>query len=169
MKKLCLILALALLLAAVPGASLAAEKPVHLVWWIMTSSEAPVDWPEVEEKLNAYSAEKIGVTCDFRYYDSNQIALVSQTGEYFDIAFTSDYWNDFATNVSVGMFRDLKEDLDDYPDCASISNYAMIPMLWAVSNGVISGTDKGLEPTASANRAQVAVMMKAYNEHVVEK
>ena len=59
--------------------------------------------------------------------------------------------------------------LDKYPDCASISNYAMIPMLWAVSNGVISGTDRGLEPTASANRAQVTVMMKAYNEHVVEK
>lgn len=59
--------------------------------------------------------------------------------------------------------------LDKYPDCASISNYAMIPMLWAVSNGVISGTDRGLEPTASANRAQVAVMMKAYHEHVVEK
>ena len=59
--------------------------------------------------------------------------------------------------------------LDKYPDCASISNYAMIPMLWAVSNDVISGTDRGLEPTASANRAQVAVMMKAYHEHVVEK
>ena len=59
--------------------------------------------------------------------------------------------------------------LDKYPDCASISNYAMIPMLWAVSNGVISGTDRGLEPTASANRAQVAVMMKAYHENVVEK
>ena len=59
--------------------------------------------------------------------------------------------------------------LDKYPDCASVSNYAMIPMLWAVSNGVISGTDRGLEPTASANRAQVAVMMKAYHEHVVEK
>ena len=59
--------------------------------------------------------------------------------------------------------------LDKYPDCASISNYAMIPMLWAVSNGVISGTDRGLEPTASANRAQVAVMIKAYHERVVEK
>ena len=115
MKKLCLILALALLLAAVPGASLAAEKPVHLVWWIMTSSEAPVDWPEVEAALNAYSAEKIGVTCEFKYYDSSQLALVWQTGEYFDIAFTSDYWNDFATNVSAGMFRDLRADLDDFP------------------------------------------------------
>ena len=59
--------------------------------------------------------------------------------------------------------------LEKFPDYASISNYAMIPMLWAVSNGVISGTDRGLEPTASANRAQVAVMMKAYHEHVVEK
>ena len=59
--------------------------------------------------------------------------------------------------------------LEQFPDYASVSNYAMIPMLWAASNGVISGTERGLEPTVSANRAQVAVMMKAYHEHVVEK
>lgn len=114
-KLLCAITAL-LLLFLVSGCAPAGGKgPVHLVWWLMTPSEAPVDWQEVEDALNAYSEEKIGVTCDFRYYDSNQIALVSQTGEYFDIAFTSDYWNDFGTSVSVGMFRDLKDDLDDYP------------------------------------------------------
>ena len=113
MKKICLMLALVLALTS--QACFAAEKPVHLIWWIMTSGEAPVDWPEVEAALNAYSAEKIGVTCEYRFYDSNQLALVSQTGEYFDIAFTSDYWNDFASNVSAGMFRDIAGDLDEFP------------------------------------------------------
>ena len=115
MKKiLCAVLLTALLLAS--GCSrVSKDEPVHLVWWMLTSSEAPADWPETEAALNAYSAEKIGVTCEFKYYDSNQIALVSQTGEYFDIAFTSDLWNDFATNVSLGMFRDLREDLKGYP------------------------------------------------------
>lgn len=116
MKKLLCLLAVLLTAAGLSGcAPSKKDGPVHLVWWMMTSSEAPVDWPEVQEALNAYSAEKIGVTCDFRFYDSNQIALVSQTGEYFDIAFTSDYWNDFQTGLSAGMFRDLKDDLDDYP------------------------------------------------------
>ena len=111
-KLLCCALALLLLTACAPRGE---ERPAHLVWWVMTSGEAPVDWPEVQEALNAYSAEKIGVTCEFKFYDATQLALVSQTGEYFDIAFTSDYWNDFATNVSAGMFRDLTEDLDDFP------------------------------------------------------
>ena len=116
MRRLLCVMTVLLLFLVSGCASVSSKKePVHLIWWMMTSSEAPVDWQEVEDALNAYSAEKIGVTCDFRYYDSNQIALVSQTGEYFDIAFTSDYWNDFATNVSVGMFRDLKGDLDGYP------------------------------------------------------
>lgn len=116
MKRILCLLAALLLTGLAAGCTPAADSgPVHLIWWIMTGSEAPADWPEVEEALNAYSAEKIGVTCEFRYYDQNQIALVSQTGEYFDIAFTSDTWNDFDTNMAAGMFRNLAEDLDDYP------------------------------------------------------
>ena len=114
MKRICFLLCLLFTLAGISPAS-GDKEPVHLIWWIMTSSEAPVDWPEVERALNAYSAEKIGVTCTFKYYDTNQLALVSQTGEYFDIAFTSDYWNDYASNVLAGMFRDIKEDLNQFP------------------------------------------------------
>ena len=116
MKRiLCLLVSVLLLFLASGCAPRAKQEPVHLVWWMLTSSEAPVDWPEVEEALNAYSAEKIGVTCEFHFYDASQVALAAQTGEYFDITFTSDYWNDFATNVPLGMFRDLKDDLADYP------------------------------------------------------
>ncbi|MBR0406918.1 MAG: ABC transporter substrate-binding protein [Clostridia bacterium] len=110
---------LALILAAVMMLSLcsfaAAEEPVKLVWFMYTASEMPIDWPEVEEALNAYSAEKIGVVCEYKYMDESQVALATQTGEYFDIAFTCDWWNDYATNVAAGMFRDLTADLDNYP------------------------------------------------------
>ncbi len=114
MKKI-----LALILAAVMTLSMcsfaAAEEPVKLVWFIYCDTEAPLDWPEVEEVLNAYSAEKIGVTCEYKYMNETQIALATQTGEYFDIAFTCDWYNDYATNVAAGMFRDISNDLDTVP------------------------------------------------------
>lgn len=114
MKKI-----LALILAAVMMLSLcsfaAAEEPVKLVWFMYTSSEAPIDWPEVEALLNEYSAEKIGVVCEYKYMDESQVALATQTGEYFDIAFTCDWWNDYATNVAAGMFLNLDDYLDKYP------------------------------------------------------
>ena len=114
MKKiLALMLTLALALSMCSFA--AADEPVKLVWFIYCDSVAPLDWPEVEEVLNAYSAEKIGVTCEFKYMNSEQIALATQTGEYFDIAFTCDWYNDYATNVAAGMFRELSADLDNYP------------------------------------------------------
>ena len=59
--------------------------------------------------------------------------------------------------------------LESFSDYLSVSNYAIVPMLWAVSNGIISGTDKGLEPTAHATRAQVAVMIRSYCVNVAGK
>ena len=91
MKKiLSLVLALAMVLSVCSFAAAEAKEPVHLVWFMYTASETPIDWPEVEEALNAYSAEKIGVTCEYKYMDETQVALAMNTGEYFDIAFTCD-------------------------------------------------------------------------------
>ena len=121
---------LALLLAAVMMLSMcsfaAAEEPVKLVWFMYTASEMPIDWPEVEEALNAYSAEKIGVVCEYKYMDESQVAIATQTGEYFDIAFTCDWWNDYATNVAAGMFRDITADLDNYPALKD----SIVPLAW---------------------------------------
>ena len=115
MKKL-LSLVLALAMALTICSFAAAEEPVHLVWWMGCTTEAPTDWAEVEEVLNAYSAEKIGVTCEFKYMTSEQIARATETGEYFDIAFTCDWYNDFATNAARGMFKDLTGIIDNYPE-----------------------------------------------------
>ncbi len=106
-KLLALLLALVMLLSLAQFAS--AEEPVKLVWWLGCTSQAPVDWAEVEAKLNEISQKEIGVTCEFKYKTSEQITLDTQSGEYFDIAFTCGWYNDFATNVADGMFLDLTD------------------------------------------------------------
>jgi putative aldouronate transport system substrate-binding protein len=108
----------------------AAEEPVKLVWWLFCSSEAPLDWAEVEEQLNEISRREIGVECEFRYLDSNQVSLAMQTGEYFDITFTCDWYNDFATNVFAGLFLDMTELLDEY---AGEMVGTMLDNIWAGS------------------------------------
>ncbi len=128
-KTLSLLLALALLLSMCSFAGAEAKEPVHLVWWMGCTTEAPVDWAEVEAVLNDYSAEKIGVTCEFKYMTSDQIARATQTGEYFDIAFTCDWYNDFATNVADGLFLDISGKLDNYP---ALKN-SVLDMAWAGS------------------------------------
>lgn len=110
-KLLAVILALAMLLSM--GVA-SADEPVKLTWWLFATGDAPIDWPEVEEKLNEISRAKIGVECEFKYMTGDQINLATQSGEYFDIAFTCSWYNDFATNVANGMFLDMAPLLKEY-------------------------------------------------------
>ena len=84
MKKLLAIVLALVMLMAMGMAS--AEEPVKLTWWVFTASDAPIDWPEVEEKHNEISREKIGVEIEYKYMNADQINLATQSGEYFDLA-----------------------------------------------------------------------------------
>lgn len=55
-------------------------------------------------------------------------------------------------------------DLSRFPDSQSVSDYAVTPMKWAVGQGILNGTNEGLEPQGTATRAQVAVVMKSLDE-----
>lgn len=103
------------------------KEPVHLVWILYAENEKIEDWPEVEAALNAYSAEKIGVTCEFRYLENQDLRAAIMDGTQYDIIFTSDWWNDFASNVAAGNFRDLTEDLERYP---ALKN-SVIDLAWS--------------------------------------
>ena len=58
--------------------------------------------------------------------------------------------------------------LDEYPDAANVSGYAVSAMAWAVENGILSGSRVGesvyLLPRESATRAQVAVMFMKFTK-----
>lgn len=44
----------------------------------------------------------------------------------------------------------------DFPDAGKISEYAQVPMAWAVTHGVLAGSDGYLDPKGCATRAQTA-------------
>ena len=57
----------------------------------------------------------------------------------------------------------VEGDLADYPDSASVSNWAVNAMIWAVENGVITGTGTGaLNPQGTATRAEVATILMRF-------
>lgn len=57
----------------------------------------------------------------------------------------------------------VEGDLADYPDSASVSNWAVNAMIWAVENGVITGTGAGaLNPQGTATRAEVATILMRF-------
>lgn len=113
MKKI-VALFLALVMALSMASFAVAEEPTHLVWWVFTSGDTPADWPEVEEKLNELSIKELGVTCEYKFMTAEQISLAMNAGEYFDICFTCDWYNDFATNVANEAFLDLTDLVAEY-------------------------------------------------------
>lgn len=53
-----------------------------------------------------------------------------------------------------------QELLSSFPDTATVADYAVQALNWAVGRGIISGTTQGtLNPAGTATRAQLAVML----------
>ena len=55
-----------------------------------------------------------------------------------------------------------KADLSSFKDVASISEYAIEAMTWAVSEGIFQGDAGNLKPTANATRAEFACIIMRY-------
>ena len=87
-----------------------AEEPIHLIWWTYSASgDAPTALQEVLERANAISAEEIGVTVDLLMKTDSQVSLDLNTGEYYDMIFTCDWYNDFDGNAQLGYYYDLTD------------------------------------------------------------
>ena len=54
--------------------------------------------------------------------------------------------------------------LDGYKDSEKVSSWAVDAMAWAVSKGIINGTDGALVPQGSAIRSQVAAILQRFCE-----
>jgi hypothetical protein len=56
--------------------------------------------------------------------------------------------------------------MSTFDDAGSVSSWAVDAMTWAVSNGIINGTGKGLEPQSFATREQVAQIIYNFSKLV---
>ena len=60
-----------------------------------------------------------------------------------------------------------KADLSQFNDRGQISKWATESMQWAVGNKLLSGVgNRTLQPKGTATRAQLAVILKAYDENI---
>ena len=181
-KLLTLVLALALVFAI---ACTAAAETQKIIWWVYAAGDAPIDTAMVVEAANAYSAEKIGVEVELIFKNEEQFGLGMQTGEPYDMTFTCDWANDFASNAYNEMFYDitdlvktatpaLYETIDQkYWDVAGSLNgviYA-VPTLKDMASQQFFRMDKeryeaiGIELPAAMSFADLEPMLKAYKEN----
>lgn len=159
------------------------KDTVKLVWCLYSDPAKLKDWPEVEKKLNEYSAEKIGVTCEFRYLDKDVMANSILDGHEFDIAYTCNFWNDFSKNVVSGNFLDLTDELALYPElknsvidtawsCAEVGKriYAIPHMkdigcevFWILDSDYFL-KEKGFEKDQEISFEEIEPYLKAYKD-----
>lgn len=67
-------------------------------------------------------------------------------------------------DISTGTDGALR--MEKYADQNQVSAYAKTAVAWALEKGIISGTDNGIEPKGTANRAQMAVIIRAFCENI---
>ena len=65
-----------------------------------------------------------------------------------------------------GYDTSANADLSKFRDQNTISKWAVNAVKWGVSHKIVSGTDKGIEPKGNATRAQIAVILQAYDKNL---
>ncbi len=127
MKKLVSLLLVLMLTGAFAAIPASAEPYVKLTWVQGCGSTAPTDAARVGEALNEITREKLGCEVDIIYMTGEQVALSIQAGEVYDMYFTCDWYNDYATNSYNGIFADITDLLPVVtPDLYAI----MPPEVW---------------------------------------
>lgn len=119
-----------------------ADGEIVTLKWYMALNPIAADTDKVIEKLNEYTREKIGVEIDYTViakpdYNEKMSTLIN-SGEYFDICFTSLARLNYSQFAGRGAFLDIAEMLPQYAK----ETYDFIPQeLWlgASINGEIYG------------------------------
>lgn len=118
------------------------QEDIVTLKWYMSLNPIAADTEKVIQKLNEYTREKIGVEIDYTViakpdYKEKMSTLIN-SGEYFDICFTSFASLNYSQFVGRGAFLDITEMLPSYAK----ETYDFIPEeLWdgASINGKIYG------------------------------
>lgn len=102
---------------------------VNLTWYVR--GDEPVSGPEISKKTEAVYArineilkDKINATLEMKFipvgdYDQ-RMQMIMAAGEEYDIAWTADWANTYANNVSRGAYIPLNDLLENHPDLKAL-------------------------------------------------
>jgi len=94
--------------AASVQSTASADVPT-LIWFMGDPGTIPPDEAQVEDALNKISVEKVGCKMKTIFYKDDAIKLAMSAGEDWDIAFTCEWYNNYAVQASAGYFADLTD------------------------------------------------------------
>lgn len=108
------------------GEKKAAENDsVELTWYFIGDTTLP-DNDEVYARANELVKAKLGYTINFKPIDyssyNDKIQMVIAGGEDYDICWTSNWKNDYATNVANGAFLAIDDLLSEVPELKASIN-----------------------------------------------
>ncbi len=83
--------------------------PVELIWIMGNPGRVPNDQEAVEAVLNDISVPLLNVTMQTLYYDNDRTMLALSTGEYYDMVFTCEWFNNYAVQANAGYFADITD------------------------------------------------------------
>lgn len=117
-RWICLVMAIVLMMmtGCTVKKSSSDNETTQLTWYMpMTDRE---DREQVHAKVAEYVKEKLGVSLEiivvpFEEYNQ-KMQIISASGEEYDIAFTSNWLNDYYSNVNKGAFVPLDDLLPVY-------------------------------------------------------
>lgn len=118
------------------------------------------DQAAVMEALNEYTAEKIGVTCEWVFHGGSfidKIQTIIASGEEYDACFTSNWANPYNTNVAKGAFIDIKDML---PEVAPTLYETLPEYMWTAAT--INGGIYAVPNQQIVARQLAALMPKEY-------
>ena len=91
-------------------------EPVELLFYMIGTPARDLD--KVFEEVSKYTKEKINATVNMVMYDwgeyNQRMQVIVNSGEQFDICFTSSWANDYRANAERGAFLEINDLLDEY-------------------------------------------------------
>ncbi len=126
---------------------------------------SPIDGEMVEEAINKYASEKLGITLDMTFTDfgdyDQKTQMIINSGESYDIIFTCAWANDYLTNSRKGAFLDLTSYLE-MPEYAELKN--------TIDPGFWEGSQVDGKIYAVPTQKEIAIMpMFMFNEELAEQ
>ena len=133
-----------------------------ITWYLPCDSQK--DLPDVLEKANEILVSKVGAKLDLKLVDSGSYAekmnMVIASNQAYDICFTSNWLNNFATNVSKGAYMAIDKYLDEVPEFKNLIDKEIMKV------GTINGKTYAVPVRQVFPLQRAAVIEKKYIEEL---